>query len=111
MAPRKRKKGVLGVTITRGDVSAEDWSTIHKFAVALERGRFSEYIELLQNPKKLLWNSFISGVGKGFGAIIGATVVVALLLAVMAFLAKVLPDPVAQPIKDTGEKIEQGVSQ
>lgn len=84
-----------------------DWGLVYKFAIALEKGRFNEYIETLQDTKKLLWKSFVAGVGKGFGAVVGATVVVAIVAGLLAGLAKILPDPVDNPIQNTGEKIQQ----
>ena len=106
MAKRKTNK-VLGVKITRGEIPEDDWNAIHKFAVALEKGRFTEYVEVLQNTKKLLWKSFVSGVGKGFGAVIGATLVVAIVAALLAAIAGILPDPVDDPLEQTGRKIEE----
>ncbi len=87
-------------------LSDPDWGLVYKFAIGLEKGRFNEYIETLQDTKKLLWKSFLSGVAKGFGVVVGATVVVAILVALLALLAKVIPSPVDQPLIDTGKKIQ-----
>lgn len=106
MAEHKRKsRTLLGVKITKNDLSEDDWGVIHRFAVALEKGRFNEYVEVLQNTKKLFWKSFVAGVGKGLGAILGATVVLALLVALLALIGGVLPGN--DPIEQTGKKIDE----
>ena len=104
---RQQRRGAFGIQITRGGVPTEDWNAIHKFAVALEKGRFNEYVEVLQDTKKLLWKSFVSGVGMGFGAVVGATVVVALVAALLAAIAGLLPDPVDNPIQNVGNQIQE----
>lgn len=105
-SPRGTSKKVLGIKVTRGDVPEEDWTVIHKFAVALEKGRFNDYVELLQNPKKLFVTSLIAGIGKGFGAVLGATVVVALLVGLLAMLGDALPGELGNFFSSTGDKIE-----
>jgi hypothetical protein len=104
---KKSSKRVLGIQVTKGEIPQDDWTAIHKFAVALEKGRFNEYIEVLQDTKKLLWKSFVSGVGKGFGAVIGATLVVALVAALLALLAGILPDPVDNTLENAGNQLQQ----
>jgi hypothetical protein len=46
----------------------------------LEVMRITEYLEMLQNPKRLIWTNFIAGVARGLGMAIGATVVFALVI-------------------------------
>lgn len=104
-SPRGKSKKVLGIKVTRGDVPEEDWKTIHKFAVALEKGRFNEYIELLQNPKKLFFTSVVVGVGKGFGAVLGATVVIALLVWLLSALGDALPGELGNFFSSTSDTI------
>lgn len=49
----------------------------------LEVMRITEYLELLQKPKQLLWTNFIAGIARGLGVAIGATVIFAVLLEVL----------------------------
>ncbi len=42
-------------------------------AVGLE-----EFIEYIRSPWKMLWPNFIAGVARGFGALVGATIVIGL---------------------------------
>ena len=45
-----------------------------------------EYMYYLRSPKKILWNNFLVGIARGFGLIIGMTVVVAVFLFVVQYL-------------------------
>lgn len=87
--------------------SEKDLKVIHDFALSLERGRFTEYAEVLMNTRKLLWKSFVAGLGRGFGAIIGATVFIALLVGFLAWAGETLPDPIGDLFESTGETIQQ----
>lgn len=53
----------------------------------LERVRFQDYIEQANNPKKMLYRSFISGVSRGLGMAVGFTVLGALLIQLLTMLA------------------------
>jgi hypothetical protein len=46
----------------------------------LEVMRIAEYLEMLQKPKRLIWINFITGIARGLGMAIGATVIFALVI-------------------------------
>lgn len=110
MAKGKGKsKTLLGVKITKNDLSDEEWGVIHRFALALEKGRFNEYVDILQDNKKLLWKGFLNGLARGFGAVVGATLVVAIVVALLGILGAWVPGDVGDFFRNTGDKIEQPV--
>jgi Domain of unknown function (DUF5665) len=41
-------------------------------------GAVEEFIEYIRSPWKMLWPNFIAGVARGFGALVGATIVIGL---------------------------------
>lgn len=43
--------------------------------MALERARLGEYVELMQRPLRLMYLSFLGGLARGFGIVIGFTVI------------------------------------
>lgn len=92
-------------------LSEEEISLLHKFAIALERGHFTDYFETLQNTRQLLWKGFLTGLAKGFGAILGATVVVALVVALLSLLGDTLPGELGGFFSDTSRKIDTTVEQ
>lgn len=51
-----------------------------KVALLLEKSKIREYTDLVQNPKRLIWINFLSGVARGVGLAIGLTVITATLL-------------------------------
>ena len=53
---------------------------IEKLAIAMEKMKLAEYVELLDNPKKLLWVNFIAGIARGLGTAIGLTILFAVIL-------------------------------
>ena len=89
----------------RSKVAPRDASTIEKFATSLERGRFTDYIDQLQNTRTLIWKNFLIGLMRGFGAVIGATVVVALVVFLLGFLGNSLPGQIGDFFTDTSQQI------
>ena len=53
---------------------------------AVEEMLVKDYVELLHSTKRQIWSSFVRGMFMGLGSVIGATVVVALLLAILQLL-------------------------
>lgn len=93
-------------TPTKSKSTDRDLKIIHDFALTLERGRFTEYAEILTNSRRLLWKSFVAGLGRGFGAVVGATIVVALVVGLLAWLGGVLPDPFDDFFTGTSKQIQ-----
>lgn len=46
---------------------------------AIEAIGLEEFIEYIRSPWKMLWPNFVAGVARGFGALVGATIVIALI--------------------------------
>ncbi|MGI6711601.1 MAG: DUF5665 domain-containing protein [Bacillota bacterium] len=46
---------------------------IDKLSVYMEKIKLAEYVELLNNPVRLIYINFISGIARGFGIAIGFT--------------------------------------
>lgn len=53
---------------------------IKQLAFYLEKMKIAEYVELLNNPRKLLWVNFIAGIARGLGTAIGLTIVFSVLI-------------------------------
>ena len=54
----------------------------------MEKMKIAEYVSYLEHPRKLIWSNFLSGVARGFGTIIGLTVVAAGLVYFLQFLLR-----------------------
>jgi hypothetical protein len=92
-------------TAKRGP-SDRDLGVIHKVAVSLEKGRFNDYVDLLQDNRKLLWKGFLSGLAKGVGAVVGATIIVAVLVMLLGVLGDTLPGKFGDFFQNTSENIQ-----
>jgi hypothetical protein len=55
---------------------------VDRIAKLVERMNLGDYVGLLQRPGRLLWLNFLSGMARGLGTILGATVLVSLIVAV-----------------------------
>ncbi|MCX6811721.1 MAG: DUF5665 domain-containing protein [Candidatus Berkelbacteria bacterium] len=55
------------------------YESMQEIADALERVRFYEYIDQAQHPWRIIWKSFVAGIARGFGFIIGATILIYIL--------------------------------
>lgn len=51
---------------------------IHKLAYVMEKAQISDYVSLLENPKKLMYLNFLTGVSRGLGMAVGFTLLGAL---------------------------------
>ncbi len=56
---------------------------IGQIADKLERNQLQEYLHLVNNKKKLLLINFLSGLAKGFGTVIGFTILAAVVLYIL----------------------------
>jgi len=53
---------------------------IKKLAESMEKMKLAEYVELLDNPQKLLWVNFIAGIARGLGTAVGFSFIFAIIL-------------------------------
>jgi len=62
-----------------------------RLAEYLERARLREMRELtLLSTRRLLWVNFLAGVARGFGMVVGGSLVVALLSLLLAYLIQAM---------------------
>lgn len=79
---------------------------IDKLAMKIEALKLNEYVEIMNNTKKLLWKNFMSGIAKGVGITIGFAVVSALLLALLRKLLLLNIPVIGTFIKDIIDIVE-----
>jgi hypothetical protein len=59
---------------------------LDKLAQRLENSGVAEYVKLSQRTGKILWLNFISGVARGLGFTMGATLVLALIYKIISHI-------------------------
>ena len=53
---------------------------IDELSVNLEKMKLAEYIEMMENPRRLLYMNFVMGLVRGFGMAIGFTILAAVVV-------------------------------
>ncbi len=56
---------------------------LERLANRLEAMRIAEYLDLLENPKKLIGKNFIAGIARGVGFAVGTTIIFAIIVEVL----------------------------
>ena len=85
---------------------------IDELSLNLERMKLAEYVELLNNPKRLLLINFISGLARGLGIAVGFTILGAIVLSIMQRIVLNLPvvsDFIATIVRLVQLQLETGV--
>jgi hypothetical protein len=59
-------------------ISDTDMRNLTALVDAIESLGLEEFIDYIKSPWKLLWPNFVAGIARGFGALVGATIVIAL---------------------------------
>jgi hypothetical protein len=66
-----------------------------------------DYIEVLHSTPRQIWSSFVRGLFTGLGGVVGATVGVAILAAILLYVGPHIP-VVGQYLKAAGDTIKSG---
>lgn len=57
---------------------------VHELSKEIEKLKNLEFVKVLKHPFKLMWLSFLKGLMVGFGSVLGASVLVALFVYIVA---------------------------
>ncbi|MBT9134801.1 MAG: hypothetical protein DDT39_00724 [Firmicutes bacterium] len=80
--------------------SADSLRTV---AMSLERAKLAGYVELMNNPWRLMWLNFLAGLARGVGIAIGGSLLVGLLLYLLSQIAilnlPLLSDVIAEIVR------------
>jgi len=53
---------------------------IEELAIQIEKLNLAEYLDLLRNPRRLIFTNFLAGLARGFGMAVGFTLLGAMLI-------------------------------
>lgn len=66
----------------------DDWQEkLRQWAASLEKANFGEYVQLLQNPRRMIVLNFIGGLSRGVGIGVGFLILAAVLVYFLQRLA------------------------
>lgn len=84
---------------------------IKDLASAMEKMKFAEYVEYINNPKKMLATNFLAGIARGLGMAVGFTILGALLLYFLRQLVllnlPLIGDLIAQIVELVNESMQK----
>ncbi|NLY56232.1 MAG: hypothetical protein GX058_06965 [Firmicutes bacterium] len=69
-------------------VQAELADQIRELIAGLEKASIAEYVKFLENPTRMLVVNFLNGVARGFGFAVGFSLIAALFLYALGYLAQ-----------------------
>ena len=69
----------------------ETSGTMHGFTQSLQTSGFREYVDYMGRPWYSFWFNFLIGIARGFGFVLGATVVVAIVVWIVSSVLTQLP--------------------
>lgn len=80
---------------------------IRDLIISMEKMKLSEYVELLNNPWRLLWINFISGIARGLGIAVGFAILGAILVIVLQKLVELNLPVIGGFIADIVDIVQQ----
>lgn len=83
---------------------------VEKLAANIEKAKLADYVQLLEHPRKLLWNHFIGGIARGFGITIGFTVLTSTMIYLLRALGALQLPIVGDYIADIVEHVQASLS-
>lgn len=68
-----------------GEMGAKDRleAKVDELALAMEKMKIAEYIEYMNNTRKLLWMNMLAGIARGLGMAVGFTILGALVIIIL----------------------------
>jgi len=86
---------------------------VEQLSLNIERMKLAEYVDLLNNPGRLLFVNFISGVARGVGIAVGFTLLGALVLFILQRLVvlnlPVVSDFIAEIVRLVQIQLQSGI--
>ena len=79
---------------------------VSQMAVDMEKMRLAEYIQMLENPRRLLYINFLQGISRGFGTAIGFTILAAIMVYFMQRIIQINVPLIGEFIADLVEIVQ-----
>lgn len=100
MWPFNRKKAIENIN-----------KKVDKLALEMDKMKIAEYVEMMENPKRMLWANFLGGLTRGFGMAVGFTILGALVLFLLREAVKlnlpIIGQFIAELVKIVQDKLKE----
>lgn len=73
---------------------------LHKLSLSQEKARFEQYLEYCRPTGEVFKYAFLAGMAKGFGVVIGTTLVASLVVSVLGLLGAWLPGDLGSFVRE-----------
>lgn len=93
----------------RDDVLEKLRQKVSELSLNLEKMKLAEYVELLNNPWRLLWVNFISGIARGLGIAIGFAILGAIIILILQRLVELNLPVIGGFIADIVQIVQQQI--
>jgi hypothetical protein len=57
-----------------------------KISIQIENAKLADYVDLMKDKKRLLWNNFVAGLARGFGMAVGFTILGGVIIYFLRYL-------------------------
>ncbi len=79
---------------------------IDELAINMEKMKLAEYVDMLNNPRRLLYINFLQGISRGFGTAIGFTILAAIVVYIMQRIILINVPVIGEFIADLVEIVQ-----
>lgn len=79
---------------------------IEELSINMEKMKLAEYVDMLNNPRRLLYINFLQGISRGFGTAIGFTILAAIIIYFMQRIILINIPLIGQFIADLVEIVQ-----
>jgi hypothetical protein len=91
------------------DILEDISKKIDVLAVKLEKSKIDEYMNYLENPKKLILPNFLAGVARGFGMLIGFALLGAFAIYILQRIVELNLPGIGKFISDIVDIVQQNL--
>ncbi len=79
---------------------------IDEMSINMEKMKLAEYVDMLNNPRRLLYINFLQGISRGFGTAIGFTILAGIVIYFMQKIILINIPVIGQFIADLVEIVQ-----
>ena len=84
----------------------ETVSQLEKLAERIEKMRLADYMMMVNRPTRIIWTNFLAGAFRGIGFTVGAAIIIAVVIKILAMLISMKIPYLSEHLTDLLQLIE-----